>query len=475
MRLHLQLFVGAVLAGLAVVPRGVVSQDTSGYRQQEVRYLVPARLDELTGTLSARETTSHDWNFTNNLQRGFLDFGDAKFRWDTFFSEPAARDRKVISIAPTFWWNDASDATVGVRLRSNYMGRYDRTTLWLIRGVSGFEEATSGDVLDIYFKLENPLFLRDPRASQSLELWSQEGTVGARLEFSKAHRRSSSSPNVRNSGWTAQWVATRQTNFLDGALWENGGTVEIGRFDDWRFTVWGSRSRVRLDYRAGLTYSKPPRGNTTDPEPFARITGSASIRKPIAGFVVGVRAFAGGYLADDPPILQRRIPLNGADPYETLRNPFVRTQGSLLGGSSGPRRLFPGLVRTDIIYHSPGNGNLRGFRPGIGGRWMVGGSIEVEKTVIRRNRGIFRSAAVTVFGDGALVDTLAVRSTFGNGATPVSDAGVGARFGLRIGDISFPVRVEFPFFVSEPNLAHERIPGSERLSFRWLISFQPTF
>ena len=106
---------------------------------------------------------------------------------------------------------------------------------------------------------------------------------------------------------------------------------------------------------------------------------------------------------------------------------------------------------------------------------MVGGSVEVEKTVIRRNRGIFRSAAVMVFSDGALVDTLAVRSTFGNGATPVSDAGVGARFGLRIGDISFPVRVEFPFFVSEPNLAHERIPGSERLSFRWLISFQPTF
>ncbi len=445
-RLHLQLFVGTLLAGLAVVPQGAVSQDMSGYWQQEARY----------------------------RERGFLDFGDAKFRWDTFFSEPAARDRKVISIAPTFWRNDASDATVGIRVRSNYMGRYDRTTLWLIRGVSGLEQVTSGDVLDVYFKLENPLFLRAPRASQSLELWSQEGTVGARLEFSKAHRRSMSSPNVRNSGWTAQWVATRQTAFLDDALWENGGTVEIGRFDDWRFTVWGSRSRVRLDYRAGLTYSKSV-ANTTDPEPFARIIGSASIRKPIAGFVVGVRAFAGGYLADDLPIMQRRIPLNGADPYETLRNPFVRTQGSLLGGSSGPRRLFPGLMRMDIIYHSPGNGNLRGFRPGIGGRWMVGGSVEVEKTVIRRDHGIFRSAAVTVFGDGALVDTLAVRSTFGNGATPVSDAGVGARFGLRIGDISFPVRIEFPFFVSEPDSAHDRFRGGERLRFRWLISFQPTF
>ncbi len=79
------------------------------------------------------------------------------------------------------------------------------------------------------------------------------------------------------------------------------------------------------------------------------------------------------------------------------------------------------------------------------------------------------------FGDGALVDTLAVRSIFGGGVTPVSDAGVGARFGLRIGDMSFPVRIEFPFFVSEPNLAQQRIPGGERLKFRWLISFQPTF
>ena len=472
-RLHLQLFVATFLAGLAAVPQGAVLDDTSGYWQQQVviyarasgkesEEVVTFRTNRAPGRLMLDpRVISHDWNFTNNRQRGFLDFGDAKLRWDTFFSEPAARDRKVISIAPTFWWNDASDATVGIRLRSNYMGRYDRTTLWLIRGVSGFEQATSGDVLDIYFKLENPLFLRDPRASQSVELWSQEGTVGARLEFSKAHRRSMSSPSVRNSGWTAQWVATRQTAFLDDALWENAGTVEIGRFDDWRFTLWGSQARVRLDYRAGLTYSKPG-ANTTGPEPFARIIGSASIRKPIAGFVVGVRAFAGGYVADDPPILQRRIPLNGADPYETLRNPFVRTQGSLLGG-------------TDIIYHSPGNGNLRGFRPGIGGRWMVGGSVEVEKTVVRRDRGIFRSAAVTVFGDGALIDTLAVRSVFGNGMTPVSDAGVGARFDLRVGDINFPVRIEFPFFVSEPNLAHERIPGGERLSFRWLISFQPTF
>ena len=58
-RLHLQLFVGTFLAGLAVLPWGAVSDDTSGYWQQEVHYLVHARLDESTATLSARETITY--------------------------------------------------------------------------------------------------------------------------------------------------------------------------------------------------------------------------------------------------------------------------------------------------------------------------------------------------------------------------------------------------------------------------------
>ena len=106
---------------------------------------------------------------------------------------------------------------------------------------------------------------------------------------------------------------------------------------------------------------------------------------------------------------------------------------------------------------------------------MLGGTLELEKVVIRRTSGVFRSASIVGFGDAAIVDTMAVVSNFGNGATPVSDAGVGARFGMRIGDIAFPIRVEFPLFVSEPDAARERIPGGERVGFRWLISFQPIF
>jgi hypothetical protein len=433
-----------MLVGLVLAPGFVVQGEVAGYLSRQRGHPFEIRQDTPPPVTPP----------------GMFDFGDAHFRFDTFFSEPAFQDRRVYSVAPTFWRNDASDATIGVRIRTNYQGRYDRWTLWLLRGVSGAEHTTSG-ALDGYVKWENPLFLRSDGSSQSLELWSQEGTVGARLVLSRVHRRTSSSATGRHSGWLAQWVATAQTNFLDDAMWENAGTVEVGRFDDWQLATWGSRWSVQLDYRAGLTYSKPST-TTTDPKPFGRITGSGSIRKPVLGFEIGIRAFAGAYIADDPPVRQLRIPINGADPYETLGNPFIRTQGALLASS-------------DIIYHSPGNGNLRGFRPGIGGRWMVGGSVEVERSIVERDRGFFRGAALMAFADGALVDTLAVSSNFADGATPVSDAGVGARFGFHVGDISFPVRVEFPFFVSEPALAHERVPGSERLDFRWLISFQPTF
>ena len=80
-----------------------------------------------------------------------------------------------------------------------------------------------------------------------------------------------------------------------------------------------------------------------------------------------------------------------------------------------------------------------------------------------------------MFGDAALVDSLGVRSVGGNAFTPVSDAGVGIRVGLHVGDLSFPFRLEFPLFVSEPLLAHENVPNQERLGFRWLISLQPIF
>ncbi|MCZ6915194.1 MAG: M1 family metallopeptidase [Gemmatimonadetes bacterium] len=409
---------------------------------------------------------SYDWNFTNNREGGLFEGGlfhshDARYRLDTFVHEPAERDRRVISLAPTFWWNDASPAIIGLRSRGNYMGRYNKTTFWIGRGFSTELPVTAGDAFDFSFRWENPLFFRSPRASQSIAAWSVDGTVGARVQFSKRHARSFTSTSERTSGYVAEWVATRQALLLDSELWENAGTVEVGRFDHWDFDAWGARWNVRLNYRAGVVYRKDGT-QTTSPKPLGRILGSGALRKPLLGFMVGARVFGGVYLADEPPPLQRAIPLKGADPYETLSNPFLRTQGAPLAGN-------------DVPYHAPGNANLRAYQPGIGGRWILAGTLEIEKDLLRRSSGVLRRAAIVAFGDAAVVDTLAIRSVAGNAFTPVSDAGIGVRLGLHVGGLSFPVRVEFPVFVSEPLLAHENAPDRERLGFRWLISLQPIF
>src|SRR5216117_1721477 len=131
-------------------------------------------------------------------------------------------------------------------------------------------------------------------------------------------------------------------------------------------------------------------------EPFARATGEVSVRTPFwLTSTLGVRVFGGGYAGEHAPPLQRRIPVAGADPYETFTNPLLRSRGAL-------------FVRPGFHYHAPGNGNLRGFRSDLGGRWALTANLEVTRSVWRRERGILRDVALTGFADGGLVDTLAV-------------------------------------------------------------------
>ena len=57
----------------------------------------------------------------------------------------------------------------------------------------------------------------------------------------------------------------------------------------------------------------------------------------------------------------------------------------------------------------------------------------------------------------------------------MSDMGIGVRVSLRVGDVSFPLRVEFPVWVSDPLFTIEDVPGRTRWRFRWVIGLQPTF
>src|SRR5437773_1128879 len=201
-----------------------------------------------------------------------------------------------------------------------------------------------------------------------------------------------------------------------------------------------------------------------DVEGFGRFTGEASVRAPFPlGTTLGVRLFGGAYAGRSAPVPQRRIPIAGADPYETFTNPLLRSAGAL-------------FVRPDFYYHAPGNGNLRGFRNDLGGRWAVTVNLELARSVWRRDRGILRDVSLNGFVDGGLADTLAVSSTSpGRRYTPLYDGGVGLVTRHQIRDLGWTMRVELPLVVSRSSYAADPRPSEGRLAFRWQLSLSPSF
>ncbi|HEY2824067.1 MAG TPA: M1 family aminopeptidase [Gemmatimonadales bacterium] len=416
---------------------------------------------------------SHDWNFENNYERrGFLGAGPwlgvfstpSKVRLDDFLSEPFARDQAVESIAPEVWYNDVAGLTVGLRQRQNYLGRFDQNSVLLEAGFGSM--ASSNQRVGFSVTLANPTALQHPRVTEALTVWRLEGVAGVRATVGFDHSKAMFAPAKLTTSWTLLGVNTTSLGFRDSTLWNRGGTMELTHrvvYDDpggptswhWDLGLTGGLGWSELGY--GVTL-----GRNYDAEPFGRFTTTMSTRHQQGALALGLRLFGAFYEADDAPLKQRAIPVSGADPYETFDNPFVRSPGAL-------------FVRPGVFYHSPGNGNLRGYAANLGGRGMLTASGEVEAHVVTRAGGVLRRAGLVAFADGGLVDTLAVPSTSGSSLTPLADAGAGVRFALHLGDLNVPLRFEVPLWLSRPAYAQDTRQGVNSFQFRWLFSLEKSF
>jgi hypothetical protein len=78
---------------------------------------------------------SHDWNMLNNRKkRGLFGFSPAPRRdiyLDRIFSRRIRRDALTAAVAPTAWYNDEGGVTLGGRVRTDYLGRFERNELLL--------------------------------------------------------------------------------------------------------------------------------------------------------------------------------------------------------------------------------------------------------------------------------------------------------------------------------------------------------
>jgi hypothetical protein len=405
---------------------------------------------------------AHDWNMLNNHERRGLwgrgGVGKTEWRLDDPARETVRRDRLVTALLPLAWSNDYGGVTLALRRRDNYLDRFERTFALVSVGLG----ASTTNRVGAYVRFANPVRHPLPRTESSVAAWQVEGRSGVALNVDRALRRHVAFGADPHAGFDVMWMATTDLGYLDRSLWDDAGTIEAGPWVRATVRRNGTLWHARLGARGGVVYRFPGVGivsaNRYDMEPFARATGEVSVRTPFwLKSTLGVRLFGGGYHADNPPPRQRRIPVAGADPYETFTNPLLRSRGAP-------------FVREDFHYHAPGNTNLRAFRADLGGRWAVGVNIEATKPV-------FRNAALEGFLDLGVVDPLAVPSSpAGQWYTTLYDGGLGLVTHHRLRDLAWVLRLEFPFVVNRFNHAADWNGTNEgRLAFRWQVSLESSF
>jgi len=408
---------------------------------------------------------AHDYDMLNNREKRWgVGRGAWEFRIDDPTRETARRDRLVRAWMPVAWYNDPGGVTLGLRERSNYLGAYDRGLFFGTVATRPGATARFGG----YVRFADPIGHLTPRARTSVAAWALEGRAGAALSIDRSLRRHLASRADPHVGFDALWMATTNLTYLDRRLWDDAGTVEAGPWVATTIERGAAVLRARLDARGGLAYSNPGIGVVTttryDVEGFGRFTSEASVRAPFwLGTMIGVRLFGGGYAGPSIPVRQRRIPIAGADPYETFTNPFLRSRGAL-------------FARPDVQYHAPGNANLRGFRSDLAGRWAVAVNVELTRSVFRREAGILREVAVEAFADGGVVDTLAVAaSPRGRWYTTLYDGGVGLVLRPRVRDLGWTMRLEAPLVVNRWDRAADFRAGEGAVALRWQFSLEPSF
>jgi hypothetical protein len=90
----------------------------------------------------------------------------------------------------------------------------------------------------------------------------------------------------------------------------------------------------------------------------------------------------------------------------------------------------------------------------------------------RPGRRLFSRVAIAGFADLAQAIGGSSQPLSGRRLRFLADAGVGLRAEHRLGDTRFTTRLDFPFWVSRPELAQDRGGGDGEGAFRWVFSFQ---
>jgi hypothetical protein len=413
---------------------------------------------------------THDWNMLNNRHRLGVSLSTVtayppgtEVYFHPYFSTRSRRDRMTVGLHPTVWYNDAGGVTLGIRARDDYLGRFEQGVALLTRS-TGWGMDDGVEHVDFLLRARNPVSLRSPSASQTLDLFRIEGRYGILAKAERSRRDHLSYGPTRFQSMSLQWVHPDDFRYLDGGYYDDAGTIEVelgagisNRSEKWQLGFRSSAGGGLAYNRAGLAASGR---SDLDPFYFRGLVEGTARRSLGERLRLGFRAYVGVATGEHTAAKQRQIYFQGADPLALLYNPFLRSRGALLVGD-------------DFHYHAPGGANVRGVDPRVSAGAIAALNLELERTLVANpeNR-LFRRIALAAFTD--------ISHTLGRSLQPsgdrirfLGDAGVGLRAEHQVGDTRFTTRFDLPLYVSRPELAQDREPGDEKFEFRWTFSFEP--
>jgi hypothetical protein len=371
----------------------------------------------------------------------------------------------TVGFHPTVWYNDAGGVTLGIGSRSDYLGRFEQNQVLLTRS-TGWGTDEDVEKTDFFVRIRNPVDLRTPNVSQTLDAFKFEGRYGAALTLEHSRRAHLTFGPTLSGSARLQWVAPDDFRYLDPGLYDDVGTVELQLGSGVTNKSGDIEASLRTTVAGGLAYNRDglAASGRPDLDPFYfRGTIEGTARRQLLGGRFGVRAFAGVATGDNAAAKQRQIYVQGADPLQQLYNPFLRSRGALLVGD-------------DFRYHSPGGANVRGIDSRVSTSGIIGLGLELERNLSSRpSARLFNRIALAAFADLAQGIGGPVQPLTGEQLEFIADAGIGIRAEHRIGDTRFSTRFDFPLYVSTPELAQDSESGDDKVEFRWTFSFEPAF
>ena len=454
----------------------IAQRDTGVVRVEglaEREWVEVATRSKPTQVLLDPRLRAHDWNMLNNRKRvgGFLSklFGSAPGvdnYFHPYFSTRSRRDHLTVGWQPTLWYNDAGGVTLGLRSRSDYLGRFEQNVM-LVSASTGWGSDLDVEDSDFFFRTRNPVRLRAANTSQTLDVFNVEGRYGLAAELEWSRREHLTFGPTWRRGVSLTWVGVDDVRYLDPGLYDDVGTVELQSFGGVTTQSGKWQLGLQSSVAGGLVYNRDGIAATGRPElnPFyfrGSLEGTA--RRPIGTKTnVAARLFAGYARGDNETAKQRQLYLQGADPLRQLYNPFLRSRGSVLRGE-------------DFHYHSPGGAGVRGIDHRVSTGAVVALNLELDRTLVSRPAArLFSRVALAAFTDLAHAIGGEAQPLTGNRLRFLGDAGLGLRADHRIGDTRFTTRIDFPLYVSRPQLAQGPTSGDNELDFRWTFSFEPAF